>query len=235
MVWGVIFPGSWGKHNPESSVHNPFPAQLEKNFAAMPREKQALYNFRAPTYLTAVSELLTKDPNRTRAIDALPLRPLEENEWPSEYRLKKRYENLASIIEAGSATRRFLVDETLKVLIERLEPGVHQFRPIALTMPKGAVYPVQYYTIVFGNWVDSFSPELSDQDCYHLSTLSYFVENYTKHDMAGLALSRQRFGTFHFWREKKLRVPEICISETLYDHIIRAGQVLPKHFKMREV
>jgi hypothetical protein len=192
-----------------------------------------LYKFRAANYMGEVIDILRKDPATTRTIDAPPLRPPEENEWPAEHRLKKRYENLASIIQ-GSSISYFLIDETLKVLIERLEPGVHQFRPITITMPRGAVYPVQYYTIMFGNWIDSFLPTISDTDCYREGTQNYFVNTRTKYDMAGLALSPEKFGKAHFWREKKLLTPDICISDTLYDHIVRAGLRLPKHFEMSE-
>jgi hypothetical protein len=234
MVWGVGFPASWGRHNPEAALVIPFDEQIHKLFEAMPKETKDLYpHFREIDYFRAVIDKFTQDPaKQTRNFP--PFGPLAEYEWPAEHRLKKRHENLAPIIVAGSGTGHFLVHETLKMLIEHLEPGVHTFHPIAITMPRETVYPVQYYTIMIGNWIDSFLPTVSNTDCFRAKMGSYFINGYTKHDMGGLVLSPERFGKAHFWREKKLLTPDIFISDTLHEHIVRAGLEMHKTFQLSE-
>jgi hypothetical protein len=234
MVWGVGFPASWGRHNPEGANDNPFREQIHRLFVAMPKAIQDLYpSPKEAWYYSAVKEKFTKDPEK-HSRGYPPYGAPAENEWPAERRLKKRHENLAPIIEAGSGTGHFLVHETLKMLIEHLEPGVHTFHPIAITMPRETVYPVQYYTIMIGNWIDSFLPTVSNTDCFRAKMGSYFINGYTKHDMGGLVLSPERFGKAHFWREKKLLTPDIFISDTLHEHIVRAGLEMHKTFQLSE-
>ena len=60
-------------------------------------------------------------------------RPLP-HEWPEEYRTTKTHDKLGSLVEIDG----FLaVEERLKALIVEIEPGVHDFRPLRITMPHG--------------------------------------------------------------------------------------------------
>ena len=240
MVWGVIFPPTFGAHSPDGNF-DAFDAQLQKNYDAMPEDRRNLYVWPGPerlpsppTYVLHVYYKLSKDPAK-RWHDEPPFRPIEENEWPTEFALEKRRDSLAAIMSIGLV---LLVEETLKDIIERLEPGVHQFRPITISMPRGAVYPVQYYTMVIGQWLGSFVPELSDPECFSGDgKRSSFHVKYpeTKSNMAGLSLSAKLFGKSHLWREQELLKPLICISNALHSEIMTAGLRLPKHFQMKEV
>ena len=238
MVWGVIFPPTFGAHSPEGNF-DAFDTQLHKNFDALPEKRRELYVFPGeprvlspPAYVLDVYGKLTQGPSASWHGHTMS-RPIEENEWPSEYALEKPRENLTAIIKVGFNI--LLVAEALKNIMERVDSGIHQFRPITITMPRGAVYPVQYYTMIIGQWLDSFVPEMSDPECYTFKMNSYYVKEHRKHEMAGLAFSSSRIGKSHLWKEMRLERPPLCISDKLYVEIITAGLRLPKHFQMKEV
>jgi hypothetical protein len=240
MVWGVTFPPTFGAHSPDGNF-DAFKAQLHKNFDAMPEERRNLYVWPGPghvlcppEYVLEIYDKLTKNPSK-RWHGHPASRPIEEHEWPAEFAIEKRRDNLAAIINIGDV---LLVEDALKNIIERLEPGIHQFRPITITMPRGAVYPMQYYTMIIGQWLDSFAPEMSEPECFSGDGVrSSYTVKYpaTKSKMAGLALSANLFGNSHLWRERNMFKPLIFMSNILHSEIIAAGLRLPKHFQMKEV
>lgn len=119
---------------------------------------------------------------------------------PSEWQIKKSYSNLASLITLWC----FLaVDEELKSVIERIEPGVHQFWPVKILMPRGKVYPKQYYGMVIRNFRDSFVPRESEYNRYQSSDDMYFASGDAKRDYADLCFKQQNLKGVHLWREKK--------------------------------
>ncbi|MCP4082583.1 MAG: hypothetical protein GY743_20320 [Planctomycetaceae bacterium] len=167
--------------------------------------------------------------------------PIKPHEWPDEWQAEKTYNNLGSLVKLAGGP--IVVDEALKNLIERLEPGVHQFSPIKITMPKGQEYPKQYYAFVISQFRDSFSPEDSDEgswrdesfDAYWGERIAqYYVNIPQKKYFEGLAMRREVFGSSHIWRESKLQTPEIFLSDTLNAEIINAGLRVPKTFQLKE-
>ncbi|WP_170398489.1 hypothetical protein [Ruegeria arenilitoris] len=76
---------------------------------------------------------------------------LKPQECPEEFAITHtRSKSFGSLIELGSQLPA--ADEDLKALIERLEPGIHQFWPIKITMPKGETYPKQFYGMRIGKF-----------------------------------------------------------------------------------
>ena len=133
-----------------------------------------------------------------------------------------------------------MVNEALKGIIERLEPGVHQFFPIEIRTPhnKIKIYPEPYYTIVIGQYLDSFSPEHSDDYFYHMSGSRYqhrygYTLKETKEVMASLAFSAAAFGNAHLWRERGFH-DLICMSDELEAEIVKAELRFPKCYRMKE-
>jgi len=53
---------------------------------------------------------------------------IEEHEPPRSFNTVKGYKSLGSLIKLNN--RILAVDQALRAIIERLEPGVHQFFPI---------------------------------------------------------------------------------------------------------
>ena len=164
--------------------------------------------------------------------------PLAPHEQPTEYRIPRRYKSLASMIELVS--RLIAVDEPLKNIIESLEPGVHQFWPIRITMPKDEVYPTQYYGLVIRQFFDSFSPDQSSQGSWSLyegrnGYRRYSAMNETKTGFSQLAMNSNVFGSAHLWRERFLSRPNIIFSDALQAKIAEAGLRIPKHLKLKAI
>jgi hypothetical protein len=239
MVWGVIFPPSFGDHSPQSNL-DAFEQQLSSYFENLSLEEQVRetgveYSW-FPAYTNYVNAKFREAPDHVTP-RGIALSPIKDHEWPTILALEKRRNRLTAIIESG--THVLFVAEAFKNIIERLDPGVHQFRPVTITMPRGAVYPEQYYTMVIGRWLESFVPEKSNPECYKRTgewDFRYFLKfPGTKSQMAGLALTAALFGNAHLWCERKLLKPQICMSNILHDEIIAAGLRLPPHFQMKEV
>ncbi|MDW4550293.1 hypothetical protein R5H32_13095 [Defluviimonas sp. D31] len=55
-----------------------------------------------------------------------PLTPIEPHEWPTEFRTDKTYRNLGSFISLAGI---MAVTTPMKDLLERIDPGMHQFHP----------------------------------------------------------------------------------------------------------
>src|SRR5207245_173725 len=97
---------------------------------------------------------------------------------PTEYRMRETPKSLASLIQLTD--RLLAVDATLKEIIETLEPGVHQFWPIRMPMPRGKDYPVPYYAMIIGRFIDSFVPEQSEFNQTSRGSNSFFANGPTK-------------------------------------------------------
>ncbi|MFY0612788.1 MAG: hypothetical protein JXQ99_14745 [Hyphomicrobiaceae bacterium] len=155
------------------------------------------------------------------------LHPLEQI---PEFRIKKRPKALSSLISLRN--KLLAVSEPLKVLIEELEPDVHQFWPLKLTTRNEKGYPEPYYGMVILQWRDSFVPEKSEQ--YKVDGPFIYGED-TKTGMSKLSLSRESIGQAHLWRERKLLMPNILISDKLQSEIENCGLRFWRHFPVQEI
>jgi hypothetical protein len=167
--------------------------------------------------------------------EGVPIGPIAEHEWPDHYELSKRYSALGSLFMMNSGL--LAVETALKDVVERLEPGVHQFRPIRVTTRKGAAVAKQYHTMVIGQFLDCFRPESSDEGSWEKAKTvdSYQVYINTKEYIAGLAFSKSAMDNAHLWRERRVTSPEIYFSDALKAEFDKAGLRLPRHFRMKEV
>jgi len=160
--------------------------------------------------------------------------PMAPYECPTEFAVKhNRVKSFGSLIKLSD--RLLAVDEALRDLIEELEPGVHQFWPIKITLPKGDPYPEQYFGLRIGQFLDSFRPGESDDGAWRERNGWYRVQFPKKQYYAGLALSRQAIAASHLWREKILQRPGIFFSDTLQSEIKKAGLRVPKLSKLKDV
>lgn len=223
MVWGMERVGS-GIYGPYGS----FPGQQERLEAIerqMTAEEKAEYG--SLGYAAFVNESIHKDNG-----------PLPEQVLPRRFVAKQRYNTLGSLLVIARGVRA--VDEKLKSIIERLDPGVHQFWPLQIVMPNGDEHPVQYYGMMVLRHFDSFSPEQSDPDCFRGGEIAPGIKSYTvlgvsKERHAGIAMSSAVFGSSHIWRERALKNPTLFFSSELQAEIKNAGLRIPKHFQLKVV
>jgi hypothetical protein len=232
MVWALIEPGSFGEFFPGGDFVGD-EAQLKAYFDQLPKDIQATFGGRTASYQSFVAYKFTQEVGMKFG-DKPPLTPLQPHEKPGWFETEKRYSSLGSIIK--TTNQLLAVDEALKNIVERLEPSVHDFWPMQITMPKGEAYPKKYYGMVVGQFRDSFFPENSSDGSWEKSgEHNYRVSMENKEQVSKLAFSKAAINGAHLWRERKLRRPNIWFSDSLQSEIAKAGLRLPKHYRAQEV
>ncbi|MEQ1650658.1 MAG: DUF1629 domain-containing protein [Hyphomicrobiaceae bacterium] len=227
----MALPNSFGQFFPDGNYVG-WDEELAEYFDhKMPADQKAL--FERPghsSYARHVSEKFTNEPGLKRP--GFPsFGPIAAHEAPKRFEAEKKYASLGSLIELND--RILAVDESLKEVIERFEPGVHHFFPIEIIMPKKIIYPKQYFVMAIGQYLNSFSSERSDPASWRPDWQEYCLMD--EGNMSGLALSRQAFGNAHLWRERCISNELVCFSDQLMSEITRAGLRLPKCRKLKEV
>jgi hypothetical protein len=157
---------------------------------------------------------------------------IEPQEVPQSFNTEKSYKTLGSLISLNG----FLaVDDALKAIVKRLEPDVHQFFPIKIRMPRGKVYPTQYYIFVIGQYLDSFSPKDSDEGSWRTNGPNEYFHEKTKAGISGLAFFKDTFGRAHLWRERRMSLRPVFFSDELHTEIASAELRIPKNYRAKEV
>ena len=223
MVWGLREPSGFGQFFLDGDYVG-FDDRLKDYFSTqMSDAEKAEMGMRERFSYTAFYNKFTKD-----------LGPLKPHECPTEFQVQfNQAKSFGSLVKLTA--KLLTVDEALKTIIETLDPGVHQFWPIEIKLPRGKPFPRQFYGLRIGRFLDSFSPEKSDKDAWWERKGRYYAENKTKAYFNRLALSSEAFGDAHLWRETRLQEPEICFSDSLKEAVDDAGLRLPKYYKMKEV
>jgi hypothetical protein len=243
MVWGMTLPNGFGEFWPSGDFEclNKFEGgkwskRLRLHYLEQtPDDQRRLYHCEglsagevAATYPFYAMEKFTSEPGAVRK--SLPLTPIQKHESPHSFDTEKGQKELGSLIMLNS--KILAVDDVLKSVIDQLEPGVHQFYPIEIKMPRGILYPKQYYTLVIGQYFDAFSVDDSKPESIsrHASGAIYkpFPSN-------GLAVRKAVFGNAHLWRDRSFGEELTCFSDELKVEIDKAGLRLPKHYKLKEV
>ncbi|WP_336512053.1 imm11 family protein [Pseudaestuariivita rosea] len=223
MAWGMHEPSSFGAFFPEVSYVGWYEELRRQYFEELTDAEKAKLGMTRSFDLTNFTNRFRNEHGEVR------------QEWcPKEFRTAKGYKTLGSLIMLNGGL--LAVDEGLKLLIEELEPGVHQFWPIKISMPRNKVYPGNYYGLRIGQFLDTFNPDHSKDGCYRIEG----YENYRgiapiKKAITGLAVSHDAIGGAHLWREQKLSQPDIFLSDTLEASAAKQGLRLPKHYQMKEV
>jgi hypothetical protein len=130
------------------------------------------------------------------------------------------------------------VNGAFRAIIERLEPSVHSFFPFEVRSKYGEVYPETYYLLIIGQFLDGLVPEKCVFDTgYGLrpGNSGRYLHSESEQGITGLAVSKDRTGKAHLWRERQLFGRLICFSDALVTEIKAAGLKLPKYFRMIEV
>jgi hypothetical protein len=244
MVWGMYLPRGGGPYGPYGNDEGPVDAygdgwrhRLIKYYQErMPEAQKAFYRS-ASFYAYCVLEKFQyecghKQPGR----DDLVVTPIEDHEPLRFFQAANSFKQLASVISLSN--RMWAVDEAFKKIVERLEPGLHRFYPFEVRSPRGKVYPVQYYVLVVGRYLQSFSAEESRQESFtahEVNGLKWFNLDGYKKDITGLALRASVFEGAHLWRERGFNEWLICLSDVLEAELASADLMLPKYYRMKSI
>jgi hypothetical protein len=251
MVWGMSLPSGFGEFWPSGAFE--YDAKTRESgwserlrlyyLDQTPEEQKRLFDYQdavgraAHFYGGYVSGKFISELGTGGGAERPHFNAIEPHEPPQSFDTEKTYKTLGSLI--GLNSQLLAVDDNLKAIMERLEPGVHQFFPIKITMPRGAVFPKPYYVLVISQYIDSFSPENSNPDSWHdwpdYPDFYYYYHREDKRGITGLALSKMLFGRAHFWRERRFNGILICFSDELQAEVVNAGLRMPKHYRMKEV
>ena len=247
MVWGMSFPSRFGDYWPlgknegegAERANNSWSHRLREHFvASTPEEQLRLYSHKdgseAWNYPFHAMIKFQKEIGTKPSPDEPTLTPIEPHEPLQYFQTDKGYKNLGSMIALNAGL--LAVDETLKGIIERLEPEVHQFFPVEIRMPRKRLYPKQYYILVIGRYLDSFSADDSNKDAVRQwEGYDLFTHEDTKKGVGGLAFRKSIFGEASIWRQKRFTSLLTCLSDELVSEVGKAGLRIPKHYQMKEV
>ncbi|MFD1343980.1 imm11 family protein [Litorisediminicola beolgyonensis] len=222
MVWALIDPGQFGTY----FIDGDYPGWADRlrvyyETAMSDAEKRAM-GMEDRLLLSEFAAKFTKDRGR-----------LAEHERPATFVSQSPLHSLGAMVKLTD--RLLAVDDRLAEIIERHEPGRHQFWPIDIRFHGGATPDRPYFGFVIGIFLETFDPDRSDPGAWRARGPRYSAITTTTPHVSKLALSSEAMGDAHIWRETRLSRPEICLSDVLHAAIAEAGLAVPKTIQMREV
>ncbi|NJM81488.1 MAG: hypothetical protein HC844_02465 [Tabrizicola sp.] len=243
MAWAVNIESEFGRFFP-SGDYPELRDRLHTYFTQeMSAEERATFQIKV-SYVRWVFEKFVKEFGVLHPADKAVLTPPQDHEWPRSFQASRTIRSLGSVIQTTNAV--LAVSEAMKDLIEGLEPGIHQFRPIALLQPNSEAFPGSYYTMIIGQFRDSFIPDPETEG--KLWTRSSYLDRekgrtftgaYSCHaggaeSFARLSFSSSAIGGAHLWRERNFLGGSFFISDALHDAIKKARLKMPSQFKVKE-
>lgn len=182
---------------------------------------------RLNSYLLYVSEKFTRDRG-----------PILDHEWPTEFKTARALKQIGVLFKGNE--RLLMVEDGLRALIERFEPGMHRFRPIKVVTKGGKVYPGNHHLLVIGQFLGCFSYQDSDPSLVRevypgLDPMCYSAWVHYRQEYAKLAFKTACHAGKHLWRETKLSGSDFYISDDLHEAILEAGFKFPKHYRVKDV
>jgi hypothetical protein len=235
MVWGMALPEGYGEFWPSGDFENDhWRARLKAYFSehASDGQKALFDDGHGNAAHWYASYAIRKFIDEHNGEDRVPFTPVEPHEPPRYFDTAKGHKTLGSLIMLTS--KMLAVDAPLKAVIERLEPGVQQFFPIEIRMPRRKVYPASYYLLVM-RYLDAFSPADTKSGSVMQSESGILTLDKTKAGMGGPAMRKALFDDAHLWRERRFFQELICFSDALRAEIEKAGLRIPKHYKLKEM
>lgn len=160
--------------------------------------------------------------------------PLMDHEQPKLFAIQHEHsKTFGSLVKMTD--RLLAVDEPLKAIIENLEPRVHQFWPIEVLARDGTAIGKSYFGMRVRQFLDSFNPDQTPPDAVTNETGSYYVSVPTKLGYKDLAVSKKAIGSTHLWRERKLKNPNLLLSDELVHQIRSTNLRVPNLHKLKDV
>jgi hypothetical protein len=235
MVWGLsIRSENFGSNRPRASSPG-YKERLVAYFDQLPPEEKAKYGNHSDYYTSFVSQKFYLEPGR-RYFPELPEIDLPaDHEWPTAYRTERLYPALNSLFTVDG---KYGVDQLMKDIIERLEPGIHHFRPLRITGPNAEPYAGNHYTFIPGQYIHSFCPEQSRERNFQRTDDGRYTSlcSGDPECSAGLAFSKAIFDKAHLWCEtRKFSGFDMYFSDQLVREIKQAGLKVRRLLRLKEV
>lgn len=222
MTWGVLFPYGSGDYSPEAAQFVDYEEKLEHHF------NEVLTDEERSKYDNWVVKFQSRTGEKYFSKDAV----FEDFEKPTQLVLPRTPKNLASLFFVVHGFT--VVDVPLKEIIERLEPSTHQFWSVDVQLPRSKKPVKDYFFMVIGQHFDAFLPEKSVEGAWIRAGAYFSAARSGKKHCNGLAVSEKVIVGAHLWRDEKLDMPRIFISDEFKSEIDRAGLRIPKHYKLIE-
>ncbi len=220
MAWALKDPDGFGKYWPLGSFKG-WSKQVEAYVHnEMPEERKAQVYEDGSFSMWQMACKFYKDKG-----------PVDSKESPTNFQTEKSYTELHSMIETES--QLIAVDEALKQLIEQFEPGVHQFFPFIITMPKGKIFSKQYYVLLIRQFIEGF---ILVEGTFRESGQrpNYYPVDGNKTGYNQIHVSKAAIGEAHLWRDTRMTHPNVFISDALQAAIKDAGLTILRHHKVKE-
>lgn len=240
MVWMMSLPRGFGEFWPDGDFEdgdNPdaigWGGRLKAHIKELPVEQQRelMPSGDWISYGYFVSKKFITETGEKAAVDLPPVTPVLEHEAPTSFNTERAIKKIGDLIMLNS--RILAVSAELKAIIEDLEPDAHQFFPLQIVQPR-AVYPKQFFTVVIGNYRNSFRDlegtlgRWGEGERYQFSSI-------TKAGASTMHFQRSAFGTAHLWRERLFNEFIVNFSDELVARIEEAGLRTPKLHRAKEI
>lgn len=245
MAWGMPLPSQFGIFWPEGDFEGVddhgrcvWGSRLDSQFNSLSVEEQdRIYTSDQSQhdYAFWVSEKFKREVGSRLTKSAPIFTPVLPHEVPKSFNTVKTYKDLGSLIQLND--RIIAVDKIVKSEIEVFEKCVHEFFPIDLVMPGERIQRKEFFILLIGRHIDSFSPEFSQKGSYtpYSKLNRSFAFGVSKRDIEALAFVRERFAGAHLWRERCFPGLLTCFSDELMRRLNELNVDLPPHWQMREV
>lgn len=127
----------------------------------------------------------------------------------------------------------FAVDKRLKRIIERMEPDVHEFWPVAIRL-WGLPYPKRYWALSVNQFMSSLVPDLClEGACETTDYKMYRTKGMSALDgLSGMAFSPKVQGNAHLWIERWVIGADLFLSDQLMEECQKAKCILPDHVQV---
>ena len=246
MVWGMSrVPGSNGFYlegdleGPREMASSGWRERLKDHFRKeMPEEQKQLFEdghqSGAHWYACHTVGRFLNDRGCVTNPGEKLITQIADHEVPRYFQVAERIQNAPASLAILSGGVMVVI-KALKEFIEWVEPSTHQFFPIEIRIPSGKIRPESYYIMVIGQWIDSFSPEMSAKSSFEKFASGVYSYSERPKDLRALAFRRRALSEAHLWREPRLEGSLICFSDRLQAEIIDAGLRIPRHYRMIEV
>ena len=164
----------------------------------------------------------------------LDLGPVSEAMQPRRFNIERGGRTLAAWIK--SVNRLPLVADEVRAAIERVEPDVHQFWPMAVVYPNGDRTAHDYHAMVIRQFRDAVIEEKSEvrkESSPPASRPAFYHGDGTKANVKKITLSAERIGSAHLWRDQRLHSPNIFMSDALQSAIAQTGLTIMPHARTK--
>ena len=111
----------------------------------------------------------------------------------------------------------FFVNDRFREVVERLEPGVHQYFPVDMLWEDGTLAQKMYMFNIC-NRLDTVSRKVSTAE------ITRGGEGVWKHETGSMVFSTSRAGNHHIWIDKHVFMPGgFYVSDAMHDALLEAG------------